>query len=138
MTSITVKNASGQVVSLNVDGPRGLAVAGIVEQRIKRGELEKVSTSTKSATGPRRNRAAVVDADTGVRDEKGDLLKSVHGGGIDPDAKGDALGRPTGSEPVEGAIEVNGQSEASVQTAGAKPASEAARKAAKSRAEHQS
>jgi hypothetical protein len=38
-----------------------------------------------------------VSADTGVKDEKGDYLLSVHGGGLDPDADGDALGQPTGS-----------------------------------------
>lgn len=94
--AITVKNASEQVVSLNTDGPQGKAIEDIIEQRIKRGELEKVSAGTKSA--PRRARAAVVDSDAGVKDEKGDYLKSVHGGGVDPDAEGDALGQPSGSK----------------------------------------
>lgn len=108
MNAITVKNESGQVVSLSFDGdhdPR----KQIVEQRIARGELTKVTKSEKSTARGRRGRQAVVDYHTGLRDEKGDLLKSVHGGGLDPDAQGDEMGQPSGSEPVEGAIEVGGK-----------------------------
>lgn len=49
--AVTVRNASKQVVSLNTDGPRGKAVADIVEERIKLGELEKVTSGARSASG---------------------------------------------------------------------------------------
>lgn len=135
--AITVKNASGQVVSLNTDGARGKAVQEIVEQRIKRGELEKASASAKSAP-TRRGRAAVIDADTGVKDKKGDLLKSVHGGGLDPDADGDVLGQPSGSKPVKDAVEVGGVSAAAVAQSQAEPATAPAKKAAAKRADNRS
>lgn len=107
MDTITVKNESGQVVSLSFDGDNDPRKA-IVEQRIQRGELEKVNKSSKSERVTRRSRRVVEDYHTGLRDEKGDLLKSVHGGGLDPDADGDVMGQPSGSKPVEGAIEVEG------------------------------
>lgn len=136
MSTITVKNERGQVASFTVDGdhdPRAL----ILQQRIERGDLEKVSKGTASDVTPR-GRVVVLDSDTGVRDERGDLLKSVHGGGIDPDAQGDVLGQPTGSEPVDGAVEVSNVSAAAVSQAEQRPQSAAAKKAATARAEHQS
>lgn len=108
MDSISVRNESGQVVSMSFTGdqdPRKI----IVEQRIARGELEKVSKGSKSDAAEALNRRAVEDYHTGLRDEKGDLLKSVHGGGIDPDAQGDVMGQPTGSEHVDGALVVEGK-----------------------------
>jgi len=134
MATITVQNESGQVASFYVDGdndPRAM----ILEQRIKRGELTK--TTKKSSAPVRRGRQAVVDADTGLKDEKGDYLKSVHGGGLDPDADGDALGQPSGSKKVEGAVEVGGVSDAAVSQAEAEPASAPAKKAAAKRADSQ-
>ena len=107
MDSITVKNDSGQVVSLSFTGDTDPRKA-IVEQRVARGELEKVNTSTKSERVTRRSRRVVEDYHTGLRDEKGDLLKSVHGGGLDPDAEGDEMGQPSGSKPIEGAIVIEG------------------------------
>lgn len=104
MSAFTVQNESGQVVSFNLDGDTDPRKA-ILEQRIARGELTKASTSTKSAARVGRNRVAVVDEHTGVRDEKGDLLKSIHGGGNDPDARGDELGQPSGSEKVGNAVD---------------------------------
>ena len=96
MDSITVKNESGQTVQIGLPegDPKSKARREIVEQRIARGELTKASG--KSGGDPA-GRAAVLDYHTGLRDEKGDLLKSVHGGGLDPDADGDALGEPSGS-----------------------------------------
>lgn len=128
-STITVQNTSGQVSTFVLDGPDGLARKQILEQRIARGELSRVSKDTKSQ---RPGQVAVVDSDTGLADEAGNLLKSVHGGGIDPDAKGDVLGLPTGSEPVEGATEVSAEavSDAAVSQAEAKPQSSAAKKAA--------
>lgn len=49
--AVTVRNASEQVVSLSTDGPRGKTVADIVEERIKLGELTKVTPSARSASG---------------------------------------------------------------------------------------
>lgn len=103
MDTITVKNESGQVVSLSYDGeldPR----KQIIDSRIKQGELEKVAKSTKSDTFVGRSQRLVEDYHTGLRDERGDLLKSVHGGGSDPDADGDEMGQPSGSKPVDGAV----------------------------------
>ena len=99
MDSITVKNESGQVVSLGFDpsDPRSRARKEIVEGRIRMGELEKAGKSDESGEFTSPSRRAAVSADTGVKDEKGDYLLSVHGGGLDPDADGDALGQPTGS-----------------------------------------
>lgn len=107
MDSITFKNESGQVVSLSFSGDQDPRKA-IVEQRIQRGELEKVSKGTESETLAGISRRAVEDYHTGLRDERGDLLKSVHGGGGDPDADGDEMGQPSGSKPVEGAIKIEG------------------------------
>jgi hypothetical protein len=133
MSTITVKNTSGQVSSFSLDGPDGLARKQILEQRIARGELTRVPKGTKSV---RPGEFAVVDSDTGLTDEAGNLLKSVHGGGIDPDAEGDVLGLPTGSQPVEGAVEVPADtvSAAAVAQASAQPQSEAAAKAAEAKA----
>lgn len=109
METMTVRNESGQVVSLSFplgdQDPR----KEIVERRIKLGELEKVSKGTKSEDVPGVSRRAVEDYHTGLRDEKGDLLKSVHGGGIDPDADGDVLGQPSGSKSTKGAVEAEGK-----------------------------
>lgn len=91
-TVISTVNRSGQVAHFTVDGdmdPR----AQILRGRIARGELQEAKKSDTSGSVE----VVVTDADTGVKDEKGDYLKSVHGGGIDPDAKGDALGQPSGS-----------------------------------------
>ncbi len=107
MDSISVRNESGQVVSMSFTGDQDPRKT-IVEQRIARGELEKVTKSAKSDAPGAINRRAVEDYHTGLKDERGDLLKSVHGGGIDPDAQGDVMGQPSGSEPVEGALVVDG------------------------------
>lgn len=131
--TITVKNESGQVASFLVDGDADPRKA-ILEQRIARGELEKVNKTTKSAAG-RRARVVVQDADTGLKDEAGNFLKSVHGGGLDPDADGDVLGQPSGSKEVEGAVETGGVSAAAVAQAAAQPQSEPAKKAAAKRAD---
>lgn len=107
MDSISVRNESGQVVSMSFTGdqdPRKI----IVEQRIARGELEKVSKGSKSDAAGAVNRRAVEDYHTGLKDEAGNFLKSVHGGGLDPDAEGDVLGQPSGSKPTEGALVVDG------------------------------
>jgi hypothetical protein len=104
MDSITVKNSSGQVAQIAFpdNDPRAKARREIIEQRIARGELQKASgKSGGNPAGP----TPVVDYHTGLRDEKGDLLKSVHGGGVDPDAEGDVLGQPSGSKAVKGAVE---------------------------------
>lgn len=95
MESITVQNQSGQVVSIGLpeNDPKSQARKEIIEARVRRGELAKASKGAKSEDVT----VVVTDADTGVKDEKGDYLKSIHGGGIDPDAKGDALGQPSGS-----------------------------------------
>lgn len=98
MDTISVRNESGQVTHFAVTGPEDPR-AKILNQRIARGDLEKVSKSTKTADVT----VVVFDDHAGVRDEKGDLLKSVHGGGLDPDADGDALGQPSGSKVPEGA-----------------------------------
>lgn len=87
--SITVTNQSGQTVSLSTDGPKGKAVKEIIESRIARGELTK---------GTKAEEFVVIDAHSGLKDENGNWLKSVHGGGLDPDVDGDALGQPSGSE----------------------------------------
>ncbi|MGZ6844557.1 MAG: hypothetical protein ACXVF2_20465 [Blastococcus sp.] len=92
--TITTRNESGQVASFEVTGPLD-PVAQILQQRIARGELEVVDGKTKSAAP--NTRGAVEDVHTGMVDEKGDYLKSIHGGGADPDADGDALGVPSGS-----------------------------------------
>lgn len=108
MDSITVKNESGQVAQIGLPegDPKSKTRREVIEQRIARGELTKASG--KSGGDPA-GRAAVVDYHTGLRDEKGDLLKSVHGGGVDPDADGDVLGQPSGSKKVDGAVEVDGK-----------------------------
>lgn len=92
MSNYSVKNSSGQVVSYDLED--GDPRREILDAMVKRGDLEKVAASTKSGA----RRPAPKDADAGVKDEKGDLLKSVHGGGEDPDADGDALGQPSGSK----------------------------------------
>lgn len=107
MSNITVKNESGQTVQIGLPegDPKSKVRREIIEQRIARGELSKASG--KSGGDPA-GRLAVVDYHTGLRDEKGDLLKSVHGGGLDPDAEGDVLGQPSGSKKTEGAVEIEG------------------------------
>jgi hypothetical protein len=128
--SITVKNSSGQVSTFLIDGDADPRKA-ILEQRIARGELEKVSKTTKSAPRGRRTRVVVVDSDAGLTDEKGDLLKSVHGGGHDPDADGDVAGDPSGSKEVEGAVKAaEAVSDAAIAQAEAKPQSAPAKKVA--------
>lgn len=105
--SITVKNESGQTVEIGLpaDDPKSITRREVIEQRIARGEL----TVTKGKSGGRRQpRAVVEDYHTGLKDERGDLLKSVHGGGLDPDANGDVLGQPSGSKPVDGAVVIDG------------------------------
>ncbi len=133
MSTITVKNTSGQVSSFSLDGPDGLARKHILEQRVARGELTVVKAGTKSE---RPGTVGVIDTDTGLADEAGNLLKSLHGGGIDPDAGGDVLGLPTGSQPVDGAVEVptDTVSAATVAQASAQPQSDAAAKAAAAKA----
>lgn len=98
MSRFTVQNESGQVVSydLKPGDPR----QEILEQRIARGELSKVSEGTESAARPVQV-VVVEDEHTGLRDEAGDLLKSVHGGGLDPDVAGDVIGQPSGSKSAE-------------------------------------
>lgn len=103
MDTISVKNESGQVVSLSFDGEQDPRKQ-IIDQRIKQGELEKVSKGTSSDAFVGRSQRVVEDYHTGLRDERGDLLKSVHGGGGDPDADGDEMGQPSGSAPIAGAI----------------------------------
>lgn len=87
---ITVTNERGQVASFTVDGPMDPR-AQVLRQRIDRGELRLGD----------RSKDGVVDAGValleGVKDEEGNYLRSVHGGGIDPDAAGDARGIPSGS-----------------------------------------
>jgi len=106
-STITVRNESGQVTSYLVDPADATTVARaqILRQRIARGELMEEKSSAKSA------RPGVIrpleDYQTGLVDERGDLLKSVHGGGLDPDADGDALGQPSGSKAIEGAVSVD-------------------------------
>jgi hypothetical protein len=118
--TITVKNESGQVATFLLDGDADPRKA-ILEQRIARGELEKVSKSTKSA-GARRTRVVVVDSDAGLKDERGDLLKSVHGV---------VLGDPSGSKLGEGAIEAaEAISDAGIAQAEAQPQSAPAKRAA--------
>lgn len=101
MNTITVQNSAGQVVSFGFDpaDPTSKAREEILAQRVARGELIKVAKGTASARPG--TFVAVEDAHAGLYDEKGDLLKSVHGGGLDPDADGDALGIPSGSKPVD-------------------------------------
>lgn len=88
LKTITTTNASGQTASFGIVSPRDEARAEILRARIGRGEL---------AEGKSRKDGDFVDPDAGAKDEKGDYLKSIHGGGIDPDADGDALGQPSGS-----------------------------------------
>lgn len=107
MDTITVKNTSGQVVSLSYDGDQDPRKE-IIERRIQQGELQKVAKGTKPEARVGISRRAVEDYHTGLRDERGDLLKSVHGGGGDPDADGDAMGQPSGSKPTEGAVVIDG------------------------------
>lgn len=93
MTTMHVKNPrTGNVTQFEVTGPEDPR-AVILRQRLKRGDLESASASTK----PGSPADAPADIDQGVKDEKGDWLKSVHGGGLDPDGSGDALGVPSGS-----------------------------------------
>lgn len=105
-SSITVTNESGQTAQIGLPewDPKSKTRREVIEQRIARGELTK---SSGKSGGETVGRAAVVDYHTGLRDEKGDLLKSVHGGGVDPDADGDVLGQPSGSKETEGAVEVS-------------------------------
>lgn len=98
MSRFTVQNESGQVVSYDVNP--GDARKEILEQRIARGELTKVSEGTESAARPVQV-VVVEDEHTGLRDEAGDWLKSVHGGGLDPDAAGDVVGQPSGSKSAD-------------------------------------
>lgn len=130
MPSMTVRNGSGQVASFYVDDEND-PVATILAPRIRLGELERVPKGTKSTPKRRRGSAGVVDAHTEMRDEKGDYLKSVHGGGLDPDAYGDVLGTPSGSLELEGmATTVGGVSIAAVSQAAQRPASAPALEAA--------
>lgn len=89
MDKITVTNDSGQTASFAVDGPMDPR-AQVLRQRIASGELREGDHS-KSGTDE------VPSPFAGVRDEKGDLLASIHGGGLDPEAVGDARGVPSGS-----------------------------------------
>lgn len=86
--TITVTNPRGQVTSYTVDGPLDPR-AQVLRQRIAVGELREGDAGGQAV--------ADVNIFAGVRDEKGDLLRSVHGGGLDPDAAGDARGVPSGS-----------------------------------------
>lgn len=95
MDTISVRNpATGQVAHFSLTGPNDPRAA-VLLQRIARNELERVGSDAESDSPGRE--AVTLDIHAEVRDEKGDLLKSVHGGGLDPDAAGDALGRPSGS-----------------------------------------
>lgn len=85
---ITVTNAQGQVSSFGVTGPMDPR-AQVLRQRINSGELTEGDGGDKAPVA--------VSLYAGVRDEKGDLLRSIHGGGLDPDALGDARGVPSGS-----------------------------------------
>lgn len=98
MSRFTVQNESGQVVSYDLDA--GDPRKAILEQRIARGELTKVADGTESAGRPTQV-VVVEDEHTGLTDEQGDLLKSIHGGGLDPDAAGDITGQPSGSKSAE-------------------------------------
>lgn len=89
MDKITVTNDKGQVSSFGVTGPMDPR-AQVLRQRIANGELTEGDRSGDKA-------AVVVNEFALVRDEKGDLLRSIHGGGLDPDALGDARGVPSGS-----------------------------------------
>lgn len=131
--TISVQNDSGQVASFLLDGPNDPR-AEILRQRIARGELTEAKKSDKSRAG-RRARVVVQDSDTGLKDERGDFLKSVHGGGLDPDAEGDVNGDPSGSKEIKGAVVVGGVSDAAVAQADAKPQTKPAKKAAEKRAE---
>lgn len=91
--TMSVRNPrTGQVAHFTIDGPHDPR-AVILQERIRRGALESASGSAKSGDAA----VTVVEIDAGVRDENGNLLKSVHGGGLDPDAAGDARGVPSGS-----------------------------------------
>lgn len=92
-------NEQGQVASflIDTDNPKDVARAEILRQRIARGELGAAEPGAMSQKVVK----TVVDDHTGAVDEKGDLLKSVHGGGLDPDADGDATGTPSGSKAPE-------------------------------------
>lgn len=95
--TLTVKNPrTGNTVAFSFDGENDPRRA-ILESRIASGKLNKASGPTKQG----RPEPPANDPDAGVRDEKGDLLKSVHGGGVDPDADGDALGVPSGSKATD-------------------------------------
>lgn len=87
--TITVTNDSGQVATYTVDGPTDPR-AQILRQRIARGELREGDRSKDTVE-------AAPSIFAGVRDEKGDLVASIHGGGIDPEAVSDARGVPSGS-----------------------------------------
>lgn len=90
MDTITVTNDSGQVASFGVDGPHDPR-AQVLRQRIARGDLREGDQSGRPVD------TDGVNVFAGVRDEKGDLLRSIHGGGLDPEAAGDARGVPSGS-----------------------------------------
>jgi hypothetical protein len=128
--TIHVRNESGQVAHFTVDGPNDPR-AHVLAQRIARQELEAVSASTKSSRPG--EGGLLLDAHVGVKDERGDFLKSVHGGGLDPDAEGDVGGDPSGSKEIKGRVEADTSSvsEAAISQAEAPPASEPAKKAAK-------
>lgn len=87
---ITVTNDAGQTSSFLVSGPTDPR-AIVLKQRIDRGELR---VGDKSKDGRVDTSSSIFE---GVKDEEGNYLRSVHGGGIDPDADGDARGVPSGS-----------------------------------------
>lgn len=87
MQTISVRNDQDQVAHFSVTGPAD-PVASILLQRVARGELERASIDDVSVPRSRNGGFAVAELHEGVRDEKGDLLKSVHGGGLDPDEVG--------------------------------------------------
>ena len=125
--TISTVNDHGQVAHFQVDGkhdPRAL----VLNQKIAQGEFEAAKKSDKSDSRP----FVIRDADVGVKDERGDYLKSVHGGGLDPDADGDVLGQPSGSKEIEGVVErdTSSVSDAAIAQAEAEPASEPAKKSA--------
>lgn len=91
--TISVRNASGQVASFSLDDEKSVERERVLRQRINRGELEEVALGADSVA----RRAVVVEIDANVRDENGNLLKSIHAGGLDPDAAGDSNGVPSGS-----------------------------------------
>ena len=104
-----VKNSEGQVSGFDISGPQGAAREAILRQRILRGELSEAKSGAKSDQPGGDLTPVVEDYQTGLRDEKNDLLRSIHGGGLDPDAKGDALGQPSGSEHVDGMVKLENE-----------------------------